>query len=221
MEQEGFDLSELGTWEFGDEPGKQTQKSQSASSRTSNVVRRGKSEAALREHLDWHWTTGKSYHVISQGDIDSLTFLRIAIEQRPLDYCLISTWCMSPEDAMEIKSWVDKKLIKRIDFYVGEIFQKGYRGAYDILCEIANGCGGRVCVFRNHSKVMIGASGDWKFAIASSANVNTNPRCENTTITMDANVYNFYKEFYDNIIAFNRNFDGWNPQQEDGGNHEA
>ena len=169
------------------------------------------SEDALRAICPWHWDMGDAYHVLSQGDIDSLSFLRVALSQRPLDYCLLSTWCMAPSDAEEIKSWIDRRMIKRIDFYVGEIFQNGYRGAYDILVDTAKSCDGRVGIFRNHSKVMAGAAGDWSFVIESSANVNTNPRCENTVITMDRGLFAEYKGFFDKINPFNQEFDGWKP----------
>lgn len=211
MPDETMDFEEFAFDSGCEKPSHKGLKSASFTSRPKHVLRRESSETALRDHLPWHWLAGETYHVISQGDIDSLTFLRIAIEQHPLDYCMISTWCMAPDDATEIAVWVKRGLIKRIDFYVGEIFQNGYRGAYDIISATAKQCGGRVAAFRNHSKVMLGASGNWKFAIASSANVNTNPRCENTTITIDAGVFQFYKNFYDKITAFNRDFDGWNP----------
>lgn len=204
-----MELEKFSFWDGSDTRQNTDKTSRSCISRTRHILRRESSEASLRAHLPWHWEDGDTYHCLSQGDVDSLTYLRVAIEQRPLDFCLISTWCMSPEDASEIKYWVDRGLVKRVDFYVGEIFQNGYRGAYDIIAEAAKSCGGRVAVFRNHSKVMLGASGDWKFAIASSANVNTNPRCEQTTITVSAAVYDFYKTFYDGITAFNREFDDW------------
>lgn len=72
-------------------------------------------------------------------------------------------------------------------------------------------CNGRVCVTRNHSKVMVGYGDDYAFAIASSANVNTNPRIENTTITVDKEVADFYKTFFDDLIPFNGNPKGWEP----------
>lgn len=190
-------------------PPKQPSKSAHATHTGGNQTRRFSSEEALREHLPWHWKIGESYHCISQGDIDSLTYLRVAIEQRVLDYCLVSTWCMAPEDAKEIGAWVERGLIKRVDFYVGEIFENGYRGAYEIVRGIAKSCGGRVGVFRNHSKVMLGIAGEWQFAIASSANVNTNPRCENTVITLDKAVVKMYKDFFDGISPFNKGFESW------------
>ena len=171
--------------------------------------RRIKSELNLEQTLPWHFEKGASYHCISFGDVDSLTYLRVIIKQQPLEYVLLSTWCMAITDVMEIKKWLDAGYIKRIDFYVGEIFPKQYAAVYQYVLDNCLKGGARIAVFRNHSKVIAGFGRDFDFAIASSANINTNPRCENTTITIDPEVALFYKNFYDDIKSFTRDCDNW------------
>ena len=178
--------------------------------------RRVKSELALEQTLPWHFENGSCYHCISFGDVDSLTYLRVIIKQQPVEYVLLSTWCMAITDAEEIKKWLDAGYLKRIDFYVGEIFVKQYAGVYQYILDNCLVDGARVAVFRNHSKVMAGFGRDFDFAIASSANVNTNPRCENTTITIDSAVAKFYKEFYDDIKSFSRDCDNWRKYEIEG-----
>lgn len=56
-------------------------------------VRRFNSEAALLESAPWHFQCGTTYHVISGGDCDALTFLRHVVRQQRLDFCLVSSWC--------------------------------------------------------------------------------------------------------------------------------
>ena len=68
-------------------------------------------------------------------------------------------------------------------------------------------------MFRNHAKVFCGFGERFDFTIESSANVNTNPRTENTVITLDTGLALFYKEFFDGIVSFERNFDGWMPYE--------
>ena len=175
------------------------------------------SEAALDEVLDWHLEEGVAYHCISFGDVDSLTYLRHIVRQEPLEYVMISTWCMAMEDAEEIAQWVDRGMVGRVDFYVGEIFKNGYRGVRDAIEAVARSCGGRVARFRNHSKIMAGFGSRLSFAIESSANINTNPRTEQAVITVDRGLAEFYKEFFDGINSFDGGFEDWEPYQLGGG----
>lgn len=50
-------------------------------------------------------------------------------------------------------------------------------------------------------------------AITSSANINTNPRTENTVITCDRDVALWYKAYYDGIHPFNGSPEGWEPYE--------
>ena len=58
---------------------------------------------------------------------------------------------------------------------------------------------------------MAGTGPRFSFAIESSANINTNPRSENTIISIGADIFRFYLDFYNKITAFNRDFDDWHP----------
>ena len=161
--------------------------------------------------MPWHFEKGASYHCISHGDVDSLTYLRVIVKQQPVEYVLISTWCMAITDVKEVEKWLERKDIGHADFYVGEIFQGSYADVYLYLKKVAERFGSRVCIFRNHAKVMAGFGNAFDFVIESSANVNTNPRTEQTCITIDTGLARFYKEFYDEINIFTKDFDNWKP----------
>src|SRR4030066_235128 len=57
-----------------------------------NVYRRAFSESTLLEILDYNLQAGISYHCISGGNIDSLSYLKHIIREQVLDYVLFSTW---------------------------------------------------------------------------------------------------------------------------------
>ncbi len=121
---------------------------------------------------------------------------------------------MADDDVLQFREWFLAGKIERLDAYVGEIFPGSYRHEYAYLKEIINqfSPGGRVCVFRNHSKIFAGSGPKFQFAIESSANINTNPRTENTTITIGADIFNFYKDFFDDIKSFiKEDFPDWQP----------
>lgn len=175
-------------------------------------VRRFNSEAALLENAPWHFETGATYHVISGGDVDALTFLRHVVRQQHLKFCLVSSWCYGVEDVSEMGYWLKRGAVDRFDFYCGEIAKASYAMCAAELGDIARAGGGRLGVFRNHSKVMVFYGEKFDGAILSSANVNTNPRTENTVVTCDTAVADFYKAFFDGIHPFNsRDFPDFTP----------
>lgn len=175
--------------------------------------RRFYSEKNLLNTFSWHLEPEKIYCVISGGDVDQLSFLKHILRQQPLRYCLLSSWCFGIEDVQEIGQWVQKGLIEKIDFYIGEIARASYAMCQQDLSRIAKSTGGRCGVFRNHSKVILAYGENFDAAVLSSANVNTNPRTENTTIITSREVCDFYKEYFDDIKPYNKGFEDWKPTE--------
>lgn len=165
---------------------------------------------------------GNSIHVITAGNVDQLSYLELMILQQPINYCLISTWCMGEEDVKQIEEWIDQGLIKKMDFYVGEIFPSQYTVGYAMLNRLVErtNCG-RIAVFRNHSKIIAGYGDKYPFCVETSANVNTNPRTEQGIITLNGELVDFYKKYFDGIKGFNETKDvnkqKENKQWEEGG----
>ena len=178
-----------------------------------HVMSRVLSELALEKELPWHFEKGVTYHCVSWGNVDSLTYFRVIVKQQKIKYALISTWVMSLEDIAEIRTWIEKGNVGRVDFYVGEIFKSSYCLMYDSLIKLCKELGGRVAICRNHSKVMSLFGERFDAVIESSANVNHNPRMEQTCITVDSELELWYKNLYDGIYSFERNFDDVKPYE--------
>lgn len=180
--------------------------------RSRRQTRRAKSESTLVEILPADIADGDAWHVLSSGDIDSLSFLAHILATHTLDYCLMSTWCMAMDDVNQILTWIAEGKIARFDAYLGEIFPNQYTDEHERLVAGLKQTGaGRVAIFKNHSKVYACRSGARAWVIESSANVNTNPRTENTVITADIGLYQHHKAYFDGIKSFNRDFDTWTP----------
>lgn len=177
-------------------------------------MRRILSEANLEKQLPWHFNAGETYHCISWGDVDSLTYMRSIVKQQRIKYALISTWCMAMEDLKEMDEWISRGYVDRIDLYCGEIFRGTYGAEYEAAIELEKKHGGRLCIFRNHSKVMVLIGERFDAVIESSANVNTNPRTEQTVITIDSELAKWYKDIFDGIISFDRTFDDVKPYED-------
>lgn len=167
--------------------------------------RKAASEKALEEAMDWHWKEGDSYHCFSFGDVDSFSFIKMILRQQPIRYAAISTWCMAGEDVLDMRKWHERGLLGRVDFFMGEIFRGSYPDVYAAVLEFIQECGGRLVIFRNHSKVMAIEGDRFDCLIESSANVNTNPRSENTVVTVDRELTAAYIKLFSEIIPFNQN----------------
>lgn len=179
--------------------------------RSRRHIRAAASEARLAEILPAHIQPGDAWHVISAGDVDALSYLAHLLKHTRMDYVALSTWCMAQPDAEKLRDWLATDRIGRLDAYVGEIFPGQYAGEHQTLCDAVRPHGGRVAVYRNHAKLFLCRSGDRAWVVESSANINTNPRAENTVITADMGLFLHHKTHLDGIKSFDRNFDTWTP----------
>ena len=181
---------------------------------TGHKMRRIQSEMAMEQELPWHWEPGVSYHCISSGDVDGLTYFRAAVKQQKIRYALLATWSMAAEDIRELRHWVNHGYIGRLDVYVGEMFLSSGRALERReLINLCRDSGGRLVIFRTHSKIMVVFGEKFDCVIEGSANINTNPRTEQMVITVDSDLAKFYKEYFDGVQSFERNFDEVKPWQ--------
>ncbi|MDN5937873.1 MAG: hypothetical protein L0H83_04360 [Salinisphaera sp.] len=175
--------------------------------------------ATADQHLAEIWPEklepSTSYHFISGGDVDSLSYLLMLVQRHRIDYLMFSTWCMALPDVLQIQQWIDQGAIGRVDAYCGEIFPSQYSDEHALLVDVVRPTGGRVAVFRNHAKLFVGFGPDLGFVVESSANINTNPRTEQAALHIDRGLALFYKQFYDGIKSYNRDFDAWQPLPEE------
>ena len=163
------------------------------------IYRRAFSETQLLDISPKTFEDGMTVNYLTAGDVDALSFLKLMIRQQDIDHCLFSTWCMAGDDVLQLEEWLESGKIKTLDAYVGEIFPSSYRHEYARLKEIIPRHGGRMAVFRNHSKTFAGIGPKFAFGIQTSANINTNPRAENGSITISHEIYEFYRSYYSGI----------------------
>ena len=69
------------------------------------------------------FTPGMAYHVISGGDVDALSFLKLIERRQKSINVLISTWVMAGNDIVYLREMIDTGVITGLDIYVGEILQ--------------------------------------------------------------------------------------------------
>ena len=172
--------------------------------RSRHLFHRLNSERLLEDVLPLSVAPGECYHVISGGDVDSFSYLMWILRMQKVKRLLCSTWCIAKVDIQEYHRQITLGRIGRLDFYVGEILPGSFPDEYHELGEVCRDSGGRIAVFRNHSKVMAGYGEKFDFTIESSANINTNPRTEQTVVTIDRDVAKFYFDFYGAVVSFDK-----------------
>jgi hypothetical protein len=146
---------------------------------------------------------GHSYHFISAGDVDAVSFLTMLIERHgPFDDFYGSTWTMSRQDCELLDRYLSDGLIKKITFFTGEYFAKRETSVYATLLKVVDRHGGRMRMFKNHCKLLLVENQATQFwAVAEgSANFTTNPRTEQTTITPSRELYDFYKGWFEELL---------------------
>lgn len=168
--------------------------------------RRAYSELHLIDALgDRGFERGKTYAFITGGDVDALSYLKLVLRhQSKLKHVIATTWCMSGEDVLQFRKWVEDGVIERLDIYGGEIFPSSYKVEWAMLVRMFKelNCG-KLAFFRNHSKIFAGYGEDFEFGIQTSANINTNPRTEQGCISIGCGLYDFYRDYFDGIKSFN------------------
>ena len=96
--------------------------------------RRAFSETRLLDACGkFEFTPGHSYHFITAGDVDSLSFLKAVLRQQNVTHLLCSTWCMAAEDILQLQQWQGGGRIGTLDLYVGEIFPGSYSVEWQML----------------------------------------------------------------------------------------
>lgn len=163
--------------------------------------RRAYSELTLLDTLPDKLTDGLCIHCLTAGDVDALTYLLYVLRHSgKLEYLMFSTWCMSAEDILKVKTLIQEGKIALCDVYVSEIFRKSYAVEWQMLEQMQQaGHIRRLLQLHNHCKIFAGKGEFFSFGIEMSCNFNTNPRIENGCITIGDGIFNFYKGFFDDI----------------------
>jgi hypothetical protein len=170
-------------------------------------MRRANAEAVLADMLPPRVVDGDTWHVMSRGDIDALSYVRHFLAGiSHVDLLVMSTWCIARADLEEIGRWLDCGRVEQFDLYAGEIFPSQYGDEYELMLRMRETYGCRMVIARNHSKVtlMANESDACNLVIESSANVNTNPRIEQSAIHASADLLAWYLEFFRGLRSIDR-----------------
>ena len=205
---DGFDAAQVAAITGGIQRQHQADGQARAVRRSGRIqTRRANAEAHLAEILPARFQPGESWHVMSRGDIDALSYLRHALAGTThFDHVLLSTWCIAKPDLQEIEAWLDSGRIDMFELYAGEIFPSQYGDEYETMLRLCKTYGSRLVIAKNHSKITLASNeGEaYRLVVESSANVNTNPRIEQSAIHCSDELHAFYLDFFHGIRSIDK-----------------
>lgn len=146
---------------------------------------------------------GAAYHIISGGNVDLLCHLQWLMLHYPkLQRVFISAWAISGADILIMEDVVKRKAVDIFDVLVGDIYPKQYKFEWSKLVQMQDSGLIRGLYNSNiHSKFIMATDGKDMWAVCeSSANCNMNPRIEQTVMTFDRRLYDFYDHYYHNLF---------------------
>lgn len=145
---------------------------------------------------------GESIHIVSNGSFDYFTLIPLALKMMgdKIGDFYFSTWTLNNSNSEAILKLYDDKKVKSVNCLVGLYFKKRETAVYNMLYDGLKSRGQRIFSNENHSKVTLLENGFDYIVICGSANFTANPRVEQFTIHNSQELFNFHKEWMDQII---------------------
>lgn len=159
-------------------------------------------EAQLAEILPARIAPGETWDVVTNGDVDAMTYVRHAINAVGyLDRVLLSTWRVWRAELETIREWLEAGRVDEFTLVTHTKLETQIAESYEIARQLVDDYGVELKLVQNHSKVAIAINraADYHLCVRGSANLNANPRIEQATLTNDAQLCAFYLEFFDGI----------------------
>lgn len=146
---------------------------------------------------------GRSLHIISGGNVDMICHIRWLLHHFPhIQRLFLSAWAISAPDIMLLKRWHDHGEIDVISLLVGDVFPSNYKKEWEKLQEFHDsGFLAELYHAPIHSKLMLIDTGKEKVVVEGSANCNMNPRVEQSVVTVSASLYDFYRQYFDDLFS--------------------
>lgn len=165
-------------------------------------TRAAESDVILEKLMPEKFEPGTSWHIMSGGDIDALTFLRMLVKRvKYFDELTIATWRFSMPAMQQLHHWLDQGVIDKLNIVVDQRFARLSIDIHSYLKTFLFDYGGTLTVTKNHSKITLAKNIETNdhIVLESSANYNTNYRLEQTTIFNDQKLYQFHLETLNHV----------------------
>lgn len=142
-----------------------------------------------------------TYHLISSDNFGSIELLKVISDRIDINYIGISTWSYN-QDFIELVKYHLKKGVD-IEFFVDKSMRTRKTALYAQMVLLMDEYKNLKIKVHHmiHSKITIIQSEKFNLSIEASANYSNNQRIENFTITENKDVFNFHKNWMNEIIG--------------------
>lgn len=147
-----------------------------------------------------------SVRMISEGDVSSIGFVYWLAQKTKIEEMTASTLRVGKKHLAALEALNDSGKLGAASFIVGSVMKNDSKlglsyGYFDALKNACEKRGWQLCVASNHSKVILFDTAIGKFVLETSSNLNDSPNREQFAFERSAELYDFYKNFFDSIIA--------------------
>ena len=159
---------------------------------------------SLRDVMHDPPAPGESVHILGNGLYNAWTFVPVICEWLGgADRLSCSTWTVNRPNTIELFELWDAGMFKTVDFLTGLYFKQRESAVYTILLDGIRARGGRYRASKDHAKIILlsRAERDQWITVEGSANLTANPRLENYVMTNDRAVYDFHREWVEEVLT--------------------
>ena len=145
----------------------------------------------------------KQYHFISvTGGFDCVNFIDYIADNEHIKNLLIASLRIGDTEIEYLNELCNQGKIDGIDSVVSKTFErtnKKYK-YFDLLKKKGINNNWNIAVVNNHSKVILFKTTDNYYVLETSANLNTNVKLEQFSLTNSFELWQFYSQFYQKIL---------------------
>ena len=143
---------------------------------------------------------GEQIHIVSKGKFNFWTFCPVISELlgRPIEKLYCGTWVVNVQGVKECLQMIDAGLVKKCYWLVGKYLKNREPSVfYQLTDGIRKRDAGYVKAIETHAKLMLIEAPPFYLSLTGSANMSENKRVEDTQVTNDLDVYQFYQLLFD------------------------
>jgi len=145
---------------------------------------------------------GEAWHFVTNAKYDFWQIIENAIRLMGGDVVYYgSSWNINRENVQSILKLYDDKAVISLAIITGIYFKRRNAPVYSQLLSGLEQRGQRLFSFRNHVKVSLLQKGNKYIVLDGSGNYTSNPRLEQFNITHDRGLYEFHREWIEDMLS--------------------